>query len=66
MSLSSVSDSLFALGICYKYPIITLSFVIKRPFITLSFVTKHPFITLSFRSKIGREGFYEQYVFADA
>ncbi len=46
--------------------IITLSFVIKRLFITLSFVIKHPFITLSFRSKIGREGFYEQYVFADA
>ena len=32
----------------YKYPIITLSFVIKRLFITLSFITKHPFITLSF------------------
>ena len=32
MSLSSVSDSLFALGICYKYPIITLSFVIKMYF----------------------------------
>ena len=29
-------------------------------------VTNTPFITLSFRSKIGREGFYEQYVFADA
>lgn len=32
----------------YKYPIITLSFVIKRLFITLSFVIKRPFITLSF------------------
>lgn len=32
----------------YKYPIITLSFVIKHLFITLSFITKHPFITLSF------------------
>ena len=32
----------------YKYPIITLSFVIKRLFITLSFITKYPFITLSF------------------
>ena len=99
MPLSSVSGSLFALEICYKYPFITLSFVIKRlfitlsfvikhpfitlsfvikrlfitlsfvikrPFITLSFITKHPFITLSFRSKIGREGFHEQHVFADA
>ena len=47
MPLSSVSDK-FALGICYKYPIITLSFVIKRPFITLSFVIKRLFITLSF------------------
>ena len=76
ISLSSVSDK-FVLGICYKRPIITLSFVIKRlfitlsfvikhPFITLSFITKHPFITLSFRSKIGREGFHEQHVFADA
>ena len=46
MSLSSVSDSLFALGICYKYPIITLSFVIKRPFITLSFVIKMYFPVL--------------------
>ena len=46
MSLSSVSDCLFALGICYKYPIITLSFVIKRPFITLSFVIKMYFPVL--------------------
>ena len=54
------------LSFVIKHPFITLSFVIKRLFITLSFVIKHPFITLSFRSKIGREGFYEQYVFADA
>ena len=47
MPLSSVSDK-FVLGICYKYPIITLSFVIKHPFITLSFVIKRPFLTLSF------------------
>mgnify|MGYP004683256051 CR=1 FL=1 len=46
MPLSSVSDSLFALGICYKYPFITLSFVIKRPFITLSFVIKMYFPVL--------------------
>ena len=51
MSLSSVSGSLFALEICYKYPIITLSFVIKHLFITLSFVIKRPFITLSFVTK---------------
>ena len=51
---------------CHKTPLYNSIFCHKNPFITLSFITKHPFITLSFRSKIGREGFYEQYVFADA
>lgn len=66
LCLSPLSLTVCTLEICNKHPFITLSFVIKRPIITLSFVTKYPFITLSFRSKIGREGVYEQYVFADA
>ena len=67
ITLSFVTKRPFiTLSFVIKHLFITLSFVIKHPFITLSFITKHPFITLSFRSKIGREGFYEQYVFADA
>ena len=61
-----IKHPFITLSFVIKHPFITLSFVIKHPFITLSFITKHPFITLSFRSKIGREGFHEQHVFADA